>query len=151
MSHTRLLAALATLIALAPAALAEEQPPIDAIVASHLQPGEPQNAWNLTADELARRFPAVARAVAQPDFVTPVDDAEEASTHAFFAAMSDGGYTALRVGDGLYSVGITLAQGIPPNLPPETAGSSQQAPAAGIALAGALLGAAAVARRQSRA
>lgn len=147
----------AALLLLAPMALAQDQPGIDAIVASRAEPGEPQeNVWDVAMADLERDHPAVARAVKQPDFVQEVTDEEEASTQAFFEKMNTENRTAIRVGGDLYTVGITLAQG---NLPPpggagpdadpdgeETSGRG--APAMGfVALVAALAGLAIAARK----
>jgi hypothetical protein len=138
----------AALLALVPAAQADEQPPIDAIVASP-HDGE-GNVWDVTRDDLARDHPAVARAVAQPHYVIQVTADEQASTHAFFDAMNTRNATAIRVDGALYSVGITLGQGVPPGSEPLANGPAEEgrnAPAAVAALLGALALAVAVRRR----
>jgi MYXO-CTERM domain-containing protein len=145
----------AALIAFAPVALAAgETAPIGAIVASHAHPDEAQRALDVTLEELERDHPAVARAIGQPNHVTPVDASEDASTHAFFRRLDEANATAVRVGGEVYTVGITLAQGVPPgddgsSLAPQDDGKEAPAPAALLALAA--LGAALLARRKASA
>lgn len=148
MRPTAMLLMLAILTA-APLAAAEEQPPIDAIVASRLQPDEPADqVWEQTLADLERDHPAVARAVRQPDFIQEVSDDEEASTQAFFAQMASRNATALKVGDHLYSVGITLASGLPPADDAAVDEDGKDAPGLGLALlAVALVGLAAASRK----
>ena len=146
------LVALAASLVLLPAALAEEAAPIGAIVASRADGDGP--AWQVSLDQLRRDHPAVARAIAQPDFVTEVAEDEDASTHAFFAAMQARNATAVLVDGERFSVGITLAFGGGPadsGLAPD-AGSNdgRKAPGAGILLLG-VLAAGAAARRASQA
>ena len=135
----------------APLAAAQDQPAIDAIVASELEPGEPADTvWEQTMADLERDYPAVARAVKQPNFIQKVSDEEESSTQAFFSEMNTRNATALKVGNGLYSVGITLAQS---NLPPagdDPADDAEKgAPGLGLALLAVALVAVAIASRKS--
>jgi hypothetical protein len=103
------------LLAFLPLAGAQGDPEIDAIVASRLEPGEPADVvWEQSMAALERDYPAVARAVKQPNFVQQVSAAEEPSTQAFFAEMNGRNATALRVDGELYSVGITLGQSTMP-------------------------------------
>ena len=143
---SRLTIPLIAALMLAPVALAQDQPEIDAIVASEAEPGEPQeNVWDVTMADLERDHPAVARAVKQPNFIQEVSDEEEPSTQAFFEKMNTENRTAIRVAGELYTVGITLAQG---NMPPagdgdvdsdESSASSRGSPGLGlIGLLGAL-------------
>lgn len=138
---------------LVPMAMAQDQPEIDAIVASEAEPGEPQeNVWDVTMADLERDHPAVARAVKQPNFVQEVSDEEEASTQAFFEKMNTENRTAIRVAGELYTVGITLAQG---NMPPpgdadaDSESADKGAPGLGFAFLVAALAALAVAARKA--
>lgn len=136
----------------APLAAAQDQPEIDAIVASEMEPGEPADTvWDQTMADLERDYPAVARAVKQPNFVQEVSDEEESSTQAFFAQMNSRNATALRVAGELYSVGITIGQS---NLPPAGDGDSSSqggkgAPALGLGILAVALAAIAIASRKT--
>ncbi|HET6398707.1 MAG TPA: hypothetical protein VFH47_04060 [Candidatus Thermoplasmatota archaeon] len=139
------------MLLLAPATA--QEPEIDAIVASRLEPGEPTDqVWDADVATLERDHPAVARAIANPDFVQQVSDSEEASTRAFFDRMNERGATAVRVDGELYSVGITIGQS---NLPPgdgnAPAGTDdgRDSPAAPVALLAIALIALAIAARKA--
>jgi hypothetical protein len=155
MSHLHrpaLVALTASLLTILPAALAEEVGPIDAIVASRADVGG--EAWEIGIEQLRRDHPAVARAIAQPDFVTAVADEEQASTHAFFAAMQQRNASAIRVEGEAFTVGITLAFGGGPAdsgiAPDAAADDDRKAPGVGPLLLGVLAAVAAV-RRASQA
>jgi hypothetical protein len=132
---------------------AAQEPEIDAIVASRLEPGEPTDeVWHTDVATLERDHPAVARAIASPDFIQQVSDDEEASTRAFFAHMNQLGATAVRVDGELYSVGITIGQ---PNLlpgdgnAPAGADEGRDSPVASMALLAIALVAIAIAARKA--
>lgn len=134
MRHTAMILMLALLTA-APLAAAQDDPPIDAIVASDLGSGEPADrVWEQTLADLERDYPAVARAVRQPDFIQEVSDEDEPSTQAFFAEMARRNATALKVDDHLYYVGITLASGLPPAGDAALDEAGKDAPGLGLAL-----------------
>lgn len=150
--HPTLPATLALLLLMAPVALAQDQPEIDAIVASEAQPDEPQmNVWDVRMADLERDHPAVARAVKQPNFIQDVSDDEEASTQAFFEKMNSENRTAIRVAGHLYTVGITLAQsGLPAgDADADQHGDDKGAPGLGLVLVIAALAAVAVALRKA--
>jgi hypothetical protein len=97
------------------AAAQDEASPIDQISASPADVGGV--TWTIEQDELARLYPAVARAIASPYFLIDVADEEQLSTQTFFEEMQRREAAAIDVEGALYTVAISIASGGMPPAP----------------------------------
>lgn len=125
-AHTPLIVLLAGL-ALVGVAAAQDAQHIDTISASNPGEGQPMDAkWTLDRDDLDRLYPAVARAIASPNFLIEVADDEQESTRAYFDEMTRRGADVVEVDGAVYTVGISIASGgLPPAPADETAPDAQ--------------------------
>lgn len=128
-AHNSLIALLAAFALVGVAVAQDAQPHIDTISASSPGPGEPTDVkWTLDRDDLARLYPAVARAIAAPNFLIEVADDEQESTHAYFAEMARREANVVEVDGAVYTVGISIASGGMPPMPADEGAADDTRP-----------------------